>query len=210
MIKPEWGETMKRKDIAEKTVGLRGRFWPQGMPLWHRDVFWVGFVLLLAVAIAIWACVPKLQRWEILATMVAACWGVVYFLRQQHLEETRFFRELFLEFNHRYDSQNNKLLGHINGDRSKALTPDQRQDFVDYFNLCAEEWLFYKAGYIYRPVWEAWRKGMRQFGRDHRVAALWREESQTESYYGFEFPVEMLLQTQGKALVGEAVVTPDA
>jgi len=61
---------------------------------------------------------------------------------------------------------------------------------MDYFNLCAEEWLLYKAGYIYEPVWQAWVNGMRQFGGDSKVKDLWRKERATGSYYGFEFPIE--------------------
>jgi hypothetical protein len=59
---------------------------------------------------------------------------------------------------------------------------------VDYFNLCAEEWLFWRAGYIYDPVWVAWENGMKQFAKDPRVKELWLRERATNSYYGFEFP----------------------
>jgi hypothetical protein len=61
---------------------------------------------------------------------------------------------------------------------------------VDYFNLCAEEHLFHEAGYIYDPIWESWRNGMKWYGTDPRVASIWAKERATNSYYGFELPVE--------------------
>ncbi len=33
--------------------------------------------------------------------------------------------------------------------------------------------------------------GMRQFGKDPRVARLWRQEQETQSYYGVAFPAEI-------------------
>ena len=78
-----------------------------------------------------------------------------------------------------------------------ALLPSKLA-FIDYFNLCAEEWIFREAGYIYHPVWESWVNGMRQYARDLRVAELWRKENQTNSYYGFELPVDMVAQADGK------------
>ena len=56
-----------------------------------------------------------------------------------------------------------------------------------YFNLCAEEHLFYKRGFIDEDVWEAWQNGMRYyFGKDV-VADLWEEQNE-ESYYEFRGP----------------------
>lgn len=125
---------------------------------------------------------------EMSVAAAGAVLGLAYFIQQQHLQNARFFKELATEFNARYDTQNGKLLKHIGEDKGKPFTPEQTHDFVDYFNLCAEEWLFYKAGYIYDEVWTAWFNGMRQYGADPRVARLWQQEQQTASYYGLDFP----------------------
>ncbi len=127
---------------------------------------------------------------EVSIAVAGAVLGLAYFVQQQHLQNARFFKELATEFNQRYDVQNGKLLRHIEQDSGKPFTPEQTHDFIDYFNLCAEEWLFYKAGYIYDEVWQTWFNGMRQYGRDPRVARLWHQERQTESYYGLDFPIE--------------------
>lgn len=94
--------------------------------------------------------------------------------------------ELLQAFNERYDGLNDKLQAAIR--TPHAFTDAEKDLFIDYFNLCAEEWLFWKDGYIYDAVWYAWENGMRQFSRDARVNELWLMERQSNSYYGFELP----------------------
>lgn len=167
----------------------RFKFSPQGMSLLHRHFLWLLFVLTMAIIILFWLTVPLFHQIEILAILVTGACGVFYFLSQQHLEQARFFKELVTEFNRRYDEKNDVLLSIVDG--KDDLTKEQKQTVIDYFNLCAEEYLFYQAGYIYRRVWEAWYNGMKQFGRDNRVSDLWQKEVKTNSYYyGFEFPCE--------------------
>ncbi len=164
-----------------------------GMDLHHWKRIWRIVAAALAVLLLTWwglSCVGVKLPAEALIATAGAILGLAYFIQQQHLQNTRFFKELATEFNGRYDTQNGRLLRHIEQESGKPFTPEQTHDFVDYFNLCAEEWLFYKAGYIYEEVWQAWFNGMRQYGRDPRVARLWQEERRTESYYGLDFPIE--------------------
>lgn len=158
------------------------------MRLRSRNLVWLLFAFLVALLLSVWATVKVIRTSEALFTMLAGAWGLAYFLHQQHLESARFFRELFTSFNSRYDQLNDKLQAAI---KSEALLgPEGQSAFIDYFNLCAEEHLFHKAGYLDKRVWEAWLNGMRQYARDPRVADLWRREGATDSYYGFEFPLE--------------------
>ena len=96
-------------------------------------------------------------------------------------------KELLTDFNNRYNELNEAL--------QKALwlqepfSDETKLKFIDYFNLCAEEWLFRRAGYVYDPVWEAWENGMKQYSKDFRVRELWMQERNSNSYYGFELPV---------------------
>lgn len=94
-------------------------------------------------------------------------------------------KELLADFNDRYDKLGMDLQFAIwrNGNFEK----ETELKFIRYFNLCAEEWLFWRAGYIYDPVWQAWQNGMRQYSKDKRVMSLWDEEAKTNSYYGFDF-----------------------
>lgn len=160
----------------------------RGMKLRHWRLLWLYFFLEMAVVFVVWAHVPFLNSVEILIGGLTLVCGVNYFLHQRHLEGARFFKELVTEFNGRYDKQNNTLLVALENDG--PFEQKRKQAFIDYFNLCAEEYLFYEVGYIYERVWEAWYNGMKQFGRDQRVTELWLREIQTDSYYGFEFPID--------------------
>jgi hypothetical protein len=142
----------------------------------------IAVIVLWTILSVVWQSLPP----EGLLAGIALILGVAYFLQQQHIEQARFFQELFTEFNRRYDILNNRLFGHLAQDAKTLFNAEQKQDFVDYFNLCAEEHLFHEAGYIYDDVWKAWRNGMRQFRRDSRVLDLWKKEYETGSYYGFD------------------------
>lgn len=65
------------------------------------------------------------------------------------------------------------------------LSTDEENTLNDYFNLCGEEFLFYRKGYIYPEVWQAWHNGMKFYlDKDHRVKEHWEREKKAESYYG--------------------------
>ena len=123
------------------------------------------------------------------AGAAGALLSVVYFVQTQKLEETRLFREIFKECNARYDSMN-EALAKVCDLRDEGLTPDENDLLVDYFNLCGEEYLYFRQGYIPPSVWASWYLGMRVIICSPRVNELWRTESATGSYYGL--PLEPL------------------
>jgi hypothetical protein len=87
-------------------------------------------------------------------------------------KNARFFMDLLKTFNERYDGMNDSLQEAIR--RPDAFTNVENNLFIDYFNLCAEEWLFSKDGYIHDAVWNAWENGhapvRRRFSRQGSVA----------------------------------------
>ena len=159
---------------------------PRGMRLLHWN--WLLLVFLLLVLLIICLNNYYLHSMETLIASLTLVCGGFYFLHQQHLEKARFFKELVTEFNQRYDSMNNELFSILG--KSEPFDPKKQRVFVDYFNLCAEEFLFYEAGYIDERVWNAWYNGMKQFGRDMRISEIWKQEIHTDSYYGFKFPID--------------------
>jgi hypothetical protein len=122
---------------------------------------------------------------EVLLSGLGAVAGFTYFLYRQHLDETKLFKELFVEFNERYGKMNDGLNRILSGPADADLSEQERDLLFGYFNLCSEEYLFYRAGYIDERVWQSWRKGMDLFLNHPRVAALWQRERQNDSYYGF-------------------------
>jgi hypothetical protein len=119
---------------------------------------------------------------------IASVGGIVslfFSVQKQRTEELRLFKELFVEFNSRYDQLNNPL-NRICADQSadSITNADDLKILNDYFNLCGEEFLFYKQGFIYEEAWQAWLNGMRFFYACPRIQMVWKAELDADSYYG--------------------------
>ncbi len=138
--------------------------------------------IILAVVLYI-----KGVDWKILLTVIGGLISFIYFIQNQQIDEARLFKDLFVEFNRRYDALNGALNEIIKEeDVSVFLKDSEKIILYDYFNLCAEEYLFYCKGYIYPEVWEYWVKGMGIYFKNPRVRKEWLEEKKTASYYGLE------------------------
>jgi hypothetical protein len=114
-------------------------------------------------------------------SVVAGVLGFCYFTQQQKLAETTLFHKIFTDFNARYDKLNGDLVALLS---AGEISSEQRNLIVDYFNLCAEEYLFFRQGYIPRDVWRSWCRGMAWYLKRHPFKDVWNEEIQTESFYG--------------------------
>jgi hypothetical protein len=155
-------------------------------------IFRYYFPISLVVAIIIVIAGFVFQRvldWKLIITLVGSIISSIYFVEKQKLEQLRLFKELFAEFNKRYDGLNEKLNQILIEDQRNELTPEQINILYDYFNLCSEEYLYYKEGFIYPEVWKAWCNGIKVFGNNRRISELWREEARADSYYGFKLSV---------------------
>lgn len=153
---------------------------------------WYPFAFLIGVAAVfmVWICFVKRtpveqQKPELLLTAIGGFAAWTYFLYRQHLDQTKLFKDLFTEFNARYDELNDNLNAILHDPLNGELTESERELLFDYFNLCSEEHLFHKAGYIDENVWESWRKGMKVFFDHPRIRLLWNAEGVSGSYYGF-------------------------
>lgn len=142
-----------------------------------------GWVAGVAAIVAItWASIDAANKLHILTGSGAAILGFCYFVQQQKLAETELFHKLFTAFNTRYDEMNGDLADIL--DKGGRADPAERKKIVDYFNLCAEEYLFFSEGYIHQKAWTAWCRGMLSYLRKHPFKDIWNEEVQTESFYG--------------------------
>lgn len=146
---------------------------------WLFDNFlWVGLVISVMIGGFLHA-----HEWPTQQTIagLGSVLGYFHFVQRQRLSEAQLFKDLFSGFNERYDEMNDDLSAALN-----AESLDQRLEkrLVDYFNLCAEEFLYYQRGYIYPTVWQAWCRGMFQYLRIRAVRELWQREGMTGSYYG--------------------------
>lgn len=144
-----------------------------------------GLIALIAfsvVAVLALTSVPDFD-WKILLLSVSAILSFVFATQRQKLEELKLFKELFTEFNGRYNELNEGLNNILGGNSSAELSKVESDLLYDYFNLCGEEYLFYDQGYIYPEVREAWRNGMKIFYGHERIKKLWDQELKTGSYY---------------------------
>ena len=151
---------------------------------WYPLIFLIGS----ATAIAAWLIFPAVRQPGLLVSAIGGVAGFTYFLYRQHLDEAKLFKELFGEFNARYDALNNDLNAILFGPPGGSLSANEREHLFSYFNLCAEEYFFYKAGFIDRRVWESWYRGMRLFFKHPRIQELWEQDCKADSYYGFRPP----------------------
>ena len=149
-----------------------------------KNYWWIGLVL---GGLAAWTAyfLGGKDRVGLIGAAIAGTIGFFYFVQQQKLAETQLFHHLFTAFNTRYDKFNGPLAAiAISVD---PLSNSDHNLIVDYFNLCAEEYLFYKEGYIHRDVWRSWCRGMLWYLRRHPFRDIWHEEVKTESFYGLSF-----------------------
>ena len=160
---------------------------------------YLGIILcLLIVGILVAAYIGWEAAKGLALPFIGLLLSFVYFVQKQKLEETKLLKELITEFNHRYDELNepmNRILAgtYSEGPQQNAEEKPSRQKtelevLNDYFNLCAEEYLFYDLGYIHQEVWQSWWNGMKIFAGNQHIRETWAEELHNRSYYGFPLP----------------------
>lgn len=160
------GKTRKTMEYLERTIR-------------HFLYKFVGIIALFAFV----AVFYLFKQWEARMAAITGIISFVYFVEKQKLEELHLFRDLFKEFNERYDNINEELNRIVANDGE--LSKEDRDTLFNYFNLCGEEYLYYSEGYVLPSVWKAWKNGMKTFFADKRVRNLWDEDPAADSYYGF-------------------------
>lgn len=170
--------------------------------LWFAHYWWCSLCFCLLVAIGFGAAhFYKLSGFESptqianwIGGICASYFALIYFVQKQKLDEDRLVRDLFRDFNDRYDAiradLNSVLIG--NGD----LAPQETITADRYLNLCAEEYFFYSTGRVPERVWKAWSLGMISLLKCPRMLEYAGKELKSDSYYGFSlFVLGMKLES---------------
>jgi len=115
--------------------------------------------------------------------------ATIYFgVLKLKIEGDVLFKELFETFNDRYDANLNDLFNTLKNDSQRKLSKDEINLVIDYFNLCAEEFLWNKKKRIPDDVWKAWKAGIMENLEIKQVKEVYEIETATErgkiSYYG--------------------------
>jgi hypothetical protein len=153
---------------------------------WFRHYWWI-VVVLLGMAISAVLLSGTKDALGLIATLVGVALTVIYFVQKQKLEEFQLFEKLFTQFNRRYDELNDKL-ENVRACRTKSDV-ETCNTLNDYFNLCAEEYLFYSEGRIHPSAWRAWCRGMKCHLESKHVRPHWDREIKSGSYYGLTWEV---------------------
>ncbi len=133
--------------------------------------------------------------WKVFITVFGGLFTFVFLVQKHQLEEAKFANELIVRFNQRYDSLNEDLNALLQVEKAASEFTSKELDFLfDYFNLCGEEFLFFKKGYIYPEVWKSWVAGMNQFHKLDGIRELWEQELTLGSYYGLDVANEIRAQ----------------
>jgi hypothetical protein len=159
---------------------------PTTFSLRRRSYYpWLFLGLIVAGYGAVFLFFKEKYSPELLLSITGAIAALVHFLYSQHNHNTERFIGLFRDFNARYDDLNDRLNALLLRDGALLLSGEDKQLLYDYFNLCAEEYLFFKSGYIDTEVWQSWLRGMGYFVSNPEVRRLWQDELDSGSYYGF-------------------------
>ena len=146
-----------------------------------KHYWWILSIVIVGLSGWFWVTGTNLQ---VALPALATLFSLFYFLQKQKLEELRLFREIFKECNEKYDELNEKLSNICYTNSTEPLSVDERNILVDYFNLCGEEYFYFKHGFIYPDVWRAWRNGIRSYLEEERIRSFWDQELESNSYYG--------------------------
>ncbi len=103
-------------------------------------------------------------------------------------------KELFKEFNERYNDLNEDLQSITSETKFEELNTLTSKSvegktldlvLIDYFNLCAEEYYWKQRKRIGTKIWNAWHEGMMHYYRFPAIKALWDRERNNSwrSYY---------------------------
>ena len=102
-------------------------------------------------------------------------------------------KELFTEFNMRYDKLNNDLNYICSTSNLFFENFDMGEDtkrlegaINDFFNLCAEEYYWYSKKRIPKRVWKCWEKGMNDiYNKSEIIQKKWDDECENEGYVSY-------------------------
>lgn len=118
---------------------------------------------------------------------------IIFNRSQSKIEKHRLQKQLFGEFNKRYEILNDHLetitkydsLEHLKDSKPKKYL-FLRNKLNDYFNLCAEEYYWHKKGRIDENLWKSWEVGMNSWYHNHRIIReAWEEEYNNFGYQSF-------------------------
>jgi hypothetical protein len=146
-------------------------------------------LLTLIIGLSAYNIVSE-HKVEILGAILATGISLSIGFRQLKVENDKIFKELFKEFNKRY--QENFHIKFVEIEIDCGSSNDElyykkvEPELINaYMNLCAEEYLWYQKGRIPKSVWDAWEVGMLHYFNS-KAFNFWvlNQKSDKDSHYG--------------------------
>lgn len=120
------------------------------------------------------------------------------------IEHDLLFKELFLYFNEKYNNDLNDLINELKYDKNKEINNIEKSMIIDYFNLCAEEYLWYKKSRIPEDIWIAWKSGIIENINIRQINEIFYDEISSNtnviSYYGFIDEIKVHIISNDKSI----------
>ena len=112
-----------------------------------------------------------------------------YNWHNRKLANDKMHKDLFTEFNIRYDKLNDNLFEIKSSVRSLDELDENthlKSKLNDFYNLCAEEYFWYKKKRIDPKVWMGWEAGMNYWYNEVPVIKdAWLEELKNNGYMSY-------------------------
>jgi len=111
-----------------------------------------------------------------------------------NIHSDRLLKELFTEFNNKYDEKYNDCLNGLQSS-TDVVNSENRGLIVDYINLCSEEYFWYTKGRIPKIIWTNWKAGILFHLQIPSIKkkVFQEEKKYRESYYGLFDVLEVYL-----------------
>ena len=152
----------------------------------YSDLIFINLFTLI-IGLILFYCLGN--KIEIIGAVLATGISLSFGVRQYKMENDKMFKELFENFNNRYDIKFNNKLNEIDAiykmDKDLEIKENDRLLIIDYLNFCSEEYLWYDKGRIPENVWQSWENGMLYFLNLKPINQIVQSQNkQKNSYYG--------------------------
>jgi hypothetical protein len=157
----------------------------------------IAFILLVTLSIL---SALKIINDSLLLGLIGLMATFYFGYLKNKIEDDKVFKELFNSFNEKYDGKINDVINELKTTKSdRLLTVIEKNLVIDYFNLCAEEYLWRTKKRIPDEVWNAWKAGIVENLKIPQIMELYTSEMATEngraSYYGLDKELKKLVRT---------------
>jgi hypothetical protein len=153
---------------------------------WWRMLPKSAFIWIFIVALAIILVLTFGRAWlvELGFALLGAVLAAIFQISTAYHAKVSHFLECFSRCTESYAKLNERLIRACNG---PAVDNGSNDAIIDYFNLCAEEYLMHKMGVIPRFVWDVWRRGIHDWALEKNIQNAWEKEKKKKcDYYGFD------------------------